>query len=180
MDETTREEIGTEDVASATEVVRSEGDQAMLSAQPRQLQQFFIERFAAAINDPAVVQRSIVENILGTDAEDVLDMAESLDSASTVKGRPLMFTGDFTVLPSEYGGIYLACDIVMVDEGEKKTINIGSPTILAQLAVIVAQDEKRKAAGEASVFPYECKIAPIRRGPKRGRNAPLYLRRLTY
>lgn len=170
------------EVSAADLQAQQQGGDVELSAQPRALQKYFVDNFPTTAFDPALVQRSIVENILSTGAAEILDLAESLDSAKIVQNRPMRFDGVSSVMPSDYGGIYLICDVVLIDTGEAKQISIGSPTILAQLEVIYENDRK-VAAGEIEgekMLPLECKIAPIRRGGKNGHNPPLYLRKLTY
>lgn len=148
-----------------------------VSAQPMELQQWYLDNFPATAFDPVIAQQAIIANILQTDAADVLNLKESLDSARVLQNRPLQFVGIDSVMPSDFGGVYLVCTIVLLDEGEKKQISIGSPTILAQLKVIYEHDADPT---QTPMLPLECKIAPIRRGGKNGHNPPLYLRPLNY
>jgi hypothetical protein len=153
----------------ATSVVTNP-DAAMMTAQPRHLQLWFVERYPSSIEDPLSVQRRIVENILATDADSVLDVKESLDSAGSLVRRPIRIEEVESVLPSTYGGIYLQVRITTLDDGEVRLVNFGSPTILAQLKTLI----------DAGKLPIECKVVPVARGGRDGRNPPLYLRRISY
>ena len=158
------------EVVSAAELNEQGTDNAVLLAQPRMLIRWYVDHFPTMAIDPEGIQRRIVENIMAMSAVDVLNVRESLDSSRTIIGKPIRLESVEAVLPSEYGGIYIVTNVILLQEGEKKQISMGSPTILAQVKVLI----------EADSLPIECKVMPIRRGGKNGRNAPLYLRPINY
>lgn len=137
----------------------------------RSMQAYFWNNFPAVAEDNVEVNRQIVTNILSTNVDDIFDMAETLDSAMKWSHKPIMVHGIDAVMPSKYGGIYVRINLSLLHgDGEIHRVNIGSPTLLAQLAVLSANDR----------LPFECKIVPISGGGKEGRNPPLYFRRLDY
>ena len=140
------------------------------SAQPAELQTWFYDNFAALAMDPNAVARQIASNISHLEGESVLDVKESLDSASVIEYEPIRLLGVNHVSPSSFGGIYIVLDIVLLNTGETTQVTVGSPTLIAQLKALIT----------GNALPIECKIVPIRRGGKDGHNPPLYFRRLNY
>ncbi len=140
------------------------------SAQPAELQTWFYDNFPALAMDPNAVARQIASNISRMEGESVLDVKESLDSASAILYEPIRLLGVNHVSPSPHGGIYIVMDVVLLNTGERTQVAVGSPTLIAQLKALIT----------GNALPIECKIAPIRRGGKDGHNPPLYFRRLNY
>lgn len=133
------------------------------------LEQWYYDNFAAELMAPEDVQNQIVDNLLGMDADSILDVRETLDSGTTWAYKPIILHEVEAVLPSPYGGIWVRIGIVDTATGAKHSVAIGSPTLLAQLKVL----------HDAGRLPAEVKIVPIRKS-KEGRNPPLYFRRWDY
>lgn len=145
------------------------------------LANWYLETFPAEGDaGSADVHSRIVGGImaLGED-DDPLSVSESLDSASDWIGIPIVLEGVQSVMPSDYGGIYAIVEFqrYSVDShapvGPQQTMTVGSPQMLAQLQVLFRRG-KFVNGGVA------CKVAPIKRGGKQGRNAPLYFRPIDY
>lgn len=134
---------------------------------------WYFDTFPADLEDSEAIQEQIVANILAMGADDVLTVAESLDSAGKLAHKPITFVGVRSVLPSskKAGAFYIIADIVRDgNEGEVEQVAFGSPTMLAQIAVLYRADR----------FPLRCKVVPIASGGREGRNPPLYLRPINY
>ena len=134
------------------------------------LVEWFTDTFPTSAEDTFMIQARIVDKILATSADSILDMDEGLPSANDLIRVPLEITDIDSVMPSSYGGIYIVLKARNLETGEIFSFAAGSPTILAQLKVIY----------EAKKLPIECKIMPIARGKKDGKNPPLYLRKLSF
>lgn len=143
------------------------------------LTNWYLETFPAAGDaGSADVHARIVGGIMALDDnEDPLAVAESLDSASDWIGIPIVLQGVQSVMPSDYGGIYAVVEFARysVDsrsaQGPTMTMTVGAPQMLAQLQVLYRRGKLHGAV---------CKVAPIKRGGKQGRNAPLYFRPVDY
>lgn len=139
------------------------------SAPYQEMVGWYFDEYPANSESPGMVAASIIQNLLGTSADDILDVPESLDSAGKWTHKPIRLVGVDSVSPSAYGGIYVRVDVVDMMTGDKDRITVGSPTMLAQLMVLV----------KAGKLPLDCKIVPVKRAVE-GRNPPLYFRSLKY
>lgn len=140
------------------------------------LERWYFDTFPAVAEDSASIHAQIVANILSTNPDDVLDLRETLDSASDMIGKPIMLHGIESVMPSSYGGIFAVVTYQPFDIstqrpfGDVDRMSIGSPQMLAQLAVLHQNGR----------LPAVVKVAPIKKGGSAGKNAPLYFRRVDY
>ena len=154
--------------AGSVPTVSSPAGSLTLSQQVSQdLVDWFYNHVPASLRSPEEIAAQIVANILSLpDDADVFEVSGSLDSASAWAWKPITVVGISGVEPSTFGGIFVVLDIIDKDTGEATVMATGSPTILAQLRWLA----------ERQRFPFDCQVAPIARGPKDGRNPPLYLR----
>ena len=165
-------DYGEDDVAEVGQVVTNRSTEIVVESKEYQaIATYFWDEYPAVAENTGQVQVEIIGNLLELSGLDVLDSPESLDSAGKWAHKPIRLMGIVQVIPSTFhaGAIYARCSVVDLVTGETETINVGSPTMLAQL----------KALSEAKAFPLECKIVPVKRS-REGRNPPLYFRRLNY
>lgn len=139
------------------------------------LAQWYWDTFPALAQDTAMVHTQIMQRLLtdfDDDPETVLDVPETLDSASLWTHKALRLHGIESVMPSSYGGIYVVVRVSKLDDksGEVFNFALGSPTLLAQLATLY----------RGGKIPCDVKIVPIKKGGREGRNPPLYFRRVDY
>lgn len=137
-----------------------------------ELAQWYYDTFPADLASPEMIQSQIVDSILSSDPDSVLDPTETLDSGQKWSWKKIVLHEVESVMSSSYEkgmGIWVKIGIVDAESGEKHSIAIGSPTLLAQLKVLAENDR----------LPAEVMICPIRKS-KEGRNPPLYFRRWDY